>query len=325
MERMPPPGGIPAPPLPEPGDDLYVVHYSQERAEDCADATPGVSAIVVQHLLTGRQRTFAALHLAESEGISPAELPARLAELERRLIEGFAAFTAGLTDARWLHWGMRCPSFGFEVLSQRARRHGLELPEFPLERQYDLANYLKRTYGHDFAPHPRFWHACRLNGVSGPGLLSEAESTEAWAAGRHASLLWSLSMKVQAIARLYELARTGQFVTGSADAAQDATTPAEACAAEEVAVPEGGEAPTGAASREPDEGELADRLSALGHHTKAALVRYMSGREWADLEEIKDRVQGDRSNRDGAVKGLARVPRPRPSPEEVPRRPMTGT
>jgi hypothetical protein len=310
---MPQPGEIPAPPLPEPDDDLYIVHYSQERAEHCTDSTPGVLAIVVQHVLTGQQRTFAALHLAEREGIPPAELPARLEQLERRLLEGYVDFTAGLPGATWLHWAMRRPSFGFEVLSQRARRQGLDLPEVPLARQFDLANYLKRTYGHDYAPHPRLWHASRRNGTWGPGLLSEAESAEAWAAGRHAALLWSLSMKVQAIARLYELARSRRFLAGVAASPPDAATSAGPCAAAPGAVPgvpgattaTGGEIPTEAEGLEPDEEELADRLAAKGHHTKAALVRHMKGREWADLEEIKDRVQGDPHNRDGSVKGLA--------------------
>src|SRR5262249_26946100 len=154
-------------------DDLYVIHYSQQRAEDCTAATPGVLAIVTQHVVTGHQQTFAALHLAEREGIPPAELPARQADLERRLLEEYVAFTAGLPRANWLHWGMRSACFGFEVLSQRARRHGLDPVEIPLARRFDLANYLKRAYGRDYAPHPRLWHASRRNGAAGLGLLSE--------------------------------------------------------------------------------------------------------------------------------------------------------
>src|SRR5262249_34047985 len=123
------------------------------------------------------------------------------------------AFTAGLPRANWLHWGMRSACFGFEVLSQRARRHGLDPVEIPLARRFDLANYLKRAYGRDYAPHPRLWHASRRNGAAGLGLLSEAEAAEAWAAGHHAALLRSLSLKVHAIARLYELVREGTFQT----------------------------------------------------------------------------------------------------------------
>lgn len=59
------------------------------------------------------------------------------------------------------------------------------------------------------------------------------------------------------------------------------------------------------AQPEPDEDELADRLSEKGHYTKAALVKFMKGRTSATLDEIKDRVQGDPTNRDGSVKGLA--------------------
>jgi hypothetical protein len=55
MERMPLPGEIPAPKLPDLDEHLYVIHYSQERAEDCTAASPEVSAIVIQHVLTGSQ------------------------------------------------------------------------------------------------------------------------------------------------------------------------------------------------------------------------------------------------------------------------------
>jgi hypothetical protein len=60
MERrpQPQPGEDPAPPLPALDDNLYVIHYSQERAENCIASTPTVSAIIVQHVLTNRQQTF---------------------------------------------------------------------------------------------------------------------------------------------------------------------------------------------------------------------------------------------------------------------------
>jgi hypothetical protein len=313
---QPQPGEIPAPPLPEPDDDLYVIHCTQERAEDCTAATPAVSAIVVQHILTGDQRTFASLHIAERERISPPEIPARLAELERCLLEDFFAFAAGLPRSIWLHWGMRGPCFGFEVLSQRARRHAVDPVEIPPERRFDLANYFKRAYGRDYAPHPRLWHASHRNGAACPGWLDENQAAEAWAAGHHAALLRSLSFKVNAIARLYELARSGSFQAGGFESLSGGEASAGLCSLTPIGGPSG-PAMVGATTvaerellarkggREPDEEELADRLAADGHHYKSALVRHMKGREWADLEEIKERVQGDSTNRDGSVKGLA--------------------
>jgi hypothetical protein len=110
-------------------------------AEDCVAATPTVSAIIVQNVLTDQQRTFAALHVAERDGVPVSEFLARHQELERGLLADFFTFSAGLPHATWLHWGMRKPSFGFEVLLQRARRHGLDPGEIPPGRLFDLACY----------------------------------------------------------------------------------------------------------------------------------------------------------------------------------------
>ena len=118
--------------------------------------------------------------------------------LERGMLDDFFAFSAGLPVLTWLHWGTaQLHSFGFEVLSQRARRHGLDPEDIPPERRFDLANYLKRLHGCDYAPHPRLWHAIHRNGVASPGSSSEAQAAEAWCRRQiHAALLRSLSRKV---------------------------------------------------------------------------------------------------------------------------------
>src|SRR5262245_29254708 len=66
--RRPVPPADPLPPLPILNDSLYAIHYSQELQRNCPDRTPPVSAVVVQQVLTGQQRAFAAFRLAELNG-----------------------------------------------------------------------------------------------------------------------------------------------------------------------------------------------------------------------------------------------------------------
>jgi hypothetical protein len=218
----------PLPPLPALDSHLYAIHYSQELQANCAAHTPPVSAISVQHVLTGQQQTFAAFRIVEQRGITPATLPAHLADLETHLLKEFFEFVARNPDAVWLHWAMRQPRFGFEVLSQRARLHGLAPAEIPLSQRFDLSSYLKRRFGDDYVPHPRFLNALERNGMLGPGLLDEQAAAAAWARGEFATLLQSLACKVDRIADLFERVQAGTFRTGAAGAGVSLACPSPA-------------------------------------------------------------------------------------------------
>lgn len=204
----------PLPALPELTPDLVAVHYSQELDVNSAAQTPPVSAVVVEEVLAKSQRVFSAFTHAEQEGwAAPPDFHAHLAELERRLLRDFWAYVADHPNAIYLHWGMRAPHFGFEVLAQRARMHKLAVPDLPPERLFDLAAYLKRRYGDNYVGHPRLFKAMAANGHHSPDLLDKEQAAAAWAAGEHGRLIRSLGVKVDAIADMYDAVRTGRFVT----------------------------------------------------------------------------------------------------------------
>ena len=203
----------PLPELPAKRPGLYAIHYSQELAAKCLDRVPTVSAILVQSVFTGQQVAFAACRLAMVRGIAADQLVARLPELEKMLLEQFFAFVAERPESTWLHWGMHWPSFGFDVLDQRACYHGVNPVEIPDSKRFDLSHYLKVRYGEDYAPDPRFGHAIQANfGVSGE-LLSAEDAAVAWKNCQHAAILNSLAEKVNAVVRLYGRALDGTFKT----------------------------------------------------------------------------------------------------------------
>src|SRR5262249_44432444 len=108
--------------------------------------------------------------------------------------------------------------FGFDVLEQRGRLHGLEPVGIPLERRFDLDQYLKMRYGPNYAPDQRLWHAIHKNGVAKPALLSAEAAAAAWSRGDTASLADALSAKVAAIRDLLARVRQGSFLTGGIEA-----------------------------------------------------------------------------------------------------------
>src|SRR5205807_1731152 len=111
----------------------------------------------------------------------------------------FFGFVREEGEAGYVHWNMRGPNFGFDVLAQRARRYGVEVADIPAWRRLDLANHLKVCYGDDYVPHPRLLNALRANGLLGPEVLTKEAAATAWARREHNRLIDSLSSKVDGI------------------------------------------------------------------------------------------------------------------------------
>jgi hypothetical protein len=90
--------------------------------------------------MSANEEAFAAIGIAEINRIPPDKFLTHLEKLEKQLLTKFYAFVASRPDAVWLHWRMGRPEFGFAVLAQRARYHGLTPVEIPKDQQFDLAN-----------------------------------------------------------------------------------------------------------------------------------------------------------------------------------------
>lgn len=212
-DSQPPPLTVPLPPLPPLDDQLYAIHYSSELNANCPNQTPPISAIVVQHVLTEQQSSFAVHLVAEEMGIPPAEIPDSLPDLEGIVLIQFNSFVETHPTANWLHWAMRQQRFGFAVLEQRSRVHEMDPVTIPADRRFDLSTYLKHRYGDDYVPHPRFPEALKANGLLGPEILSEEAAQAAWRNREYNRLVTSLACKVDGIADLYRRVQNRTFKT----------------------------------------------------------------------------------------------------------------
>jgi hypothetical protein len=124
--------------------------------------------------------------------------------------------------------------------------------------------------------------------------LCEAETAAAWAAGNYSAVLRSLSSKVNAIARLYELARAGTFQPGGMGPPEPADSRPVHPPGDRMPGPEQGPETMRAG---PTVDELIDALRKAGKRGKAlpaALVEFMAIRRTAPVEEVAERVHGHR-------------------------------
>jgi hypothetical protein len=199
--------------VPAAGPHVHVIHYSSAIARDCPSGFPPISAVVVENVQTGVQRTFSAFQRSQLSGVPIPDFVARHHEFEGPTLAEFYAFVAERPDAVWVHFGMRGTVFGFDVIEARARLAGVTPQDIPFGNRFDLSYYLKRTHGDDYVPHPRLWHAITVNLGNVPNLLDDSGAADAWRDGRYAAVVWSLASKVGAIANLYRRVLLGTFVT----------------------------------------------------------------------------------------------------------------
>lgn len=191
-------------PIPPPASaDLYAVHYSCSRLDECDDRTPEVFAIGVERLRDSARFRFVGYQEAESMGLSRVDARRFTPQLEAALLRRFFQFADSLPHAAWLHWNMMSVRFGFDVLAQRFRTlNRSEPPDIPA-RQFDLAEFLKRTFGDHYVDHPRLHQLAALNGLCKATWLDPDAEARAWAAGRSVVVAEALAARVAAIATLY--------------------------------------------------------------------------------------------------------------------------
>ncbi|MDY3560227.1 hypothetical protein R5W23_001453 [Gemmata sp. JC673] len=104
-------------PLPAVTDELYVVHYAAGPRPNGYAPTPPVAAIVVRHVLSGTNITFATFTEAEVAGLPHDEFLTHLPNLERDTLSAFTDYATNRPRAMWVHWRMRDAVFGFDVLT----------------------------------------------------------------------------------------------------------------------------------------------------------------------------------------------------------------
>ena len=196
-------------------DTVYAVHYACESFSAGAQiGTPRVTAIAVHNLATGQTSEFSIRQMAELHHLVPAEITPNLATLERMLLDGFAQFVRLTKHARFLHWNMNSPTYGFAALSHRLQVLGGESFEVHDSAALDLARAVDDIYGSRYVgQRSKLQGLAQLNGLIRTGHLSGPDEATAFAEGRYRDIAVSCAAKASLIAEVMRRAASGRLRT----------------------------------------------------------------------------------------------------------------
>lgn len=138
---------------------IYSVHYACESLTGVRDGPASVACVAFQDVHTGAAQAFSLANVGDGT--------ADVREREVLLLRAALQFFRDRGEARWVHWKMSRPEYGFEALRDRLRWiTGDDTGAVPpVERRFDLEGLIAERYGPDFAPHPRLPMLIARNGM----------------------------------------------------------------------------------------------------------------------------------------------------------------
>lgn len=189
---------------------IFSIHYACQNLNDVASAPAAVSCISFCDLHTGAVQAFGFANVGTKDTSAD--------EREKQILESAFKFMRDHSEARWLHWKMSRPEYGFQALADRLVWIGGTQPAVPpADRRHDLDSLISDRYGADYAPHPRLPNLIARNGLASRYARWGAEEPALVDRGDFTGVQQSASEKVRLLAEVFERMIDGRLqTTGSA-------------------------------------------------------------------------------------------------------------
>jgi hypothetical protein len=185
---------------------LYAVHYACEKFNEVKDAPPAVFCVSFFDVNTSSSYAFGLSNIGTEDTSSR--------EREVLLLQAALKFLHEHSEARWLHWNMSRPEYGFQALADRLAWLGHEPPALPSsDRRHDLPNLISERYGHNYAPHPRLSNLIQMNGISSYRARWGTDEPDLAERKEYTAIQQSVTEKVYLLARIFDLFVDGQLQT----------------------------------------------------------------------------------------------------------------
>ena len=185
---------------------VYCVHYACENLNNVKDAPPAVSCVSFYDV---NLRSAVAYGLANVGTAATLEQ-----EREVLLLQAALKFMRDHGEARWLHWKMSRPEYGFQALADRLTWLGQQsLPLPPPDRSHDLDSLVVERYGLDYAPHPRLPSLIHLNGIHTRYARWGPKEPELIDSHEYTAVQQSVTEKVRLLADIFNLLVEGRLQT----------------------------------------------------------------------------------------------------------------
>jgi hypothetical protein len=188
---------------------LAAVHYACESFLTAQDHPAGIACIAIHDLQTNETLAFSRLD-------APTHIKDEAREIH--LLDRFYNQLRARGDARFLHWNMNRPEYGFEALATRYEYLTGNPPPVAIpERRVDLDELLTARFGWDYAPHPKLESVARLNDLDMRSFKSGKSEADFFAKNDWGTITRSTASKAKIIGELLRLFTAGKIRTsGSA-------------------------------------------------------------------------------------------------------------
>lgn len=187
-------------------EGLYTVHYACQNLNDVKDAPASVTCVGFYDVNAGAANAFGVSNVGTAS--TPME------EREVLLLNAAMKFFRDHGEARWVHWKMNRPEYGFQALADRLTWLGHEPPAVPPpDRRHDLDGLIAERHGRDYAAHPRLPHLIGNNGMLSRYARWGAEEPELVSRHEYAAVQQSTTEKVRLLADIFGLLVEGRLQT----------------------------------------------------------------------------------------------------------------
>jgi hypothetical protein len=187
-------------------ENSYAIHYGCQGILNVGDRLPQIGCIIVKSLIDDEFRVF---RRTSGEGEASDEAS------ELQMLSDFNTFLADSRGAKFIHWNMSKPNYGFGAIGSRFEQlsHGASSNAISAANCINLDVTFKEAHGDDYAQNPRLRHCAEMNGLPQRYALSGEEEVRIFAAGDFNAMEMSVSEKVDWIRALAHRAAEDGVVT----------------------------------------------------------------------------------------------------------------
>lgn len=189
----------------ERNEALVAVHYACESFVTAKDHPAGVACIALHDLQTNETYAF-------SRSDAPPNIKGDAREVH--IFNRFYEQLRDRSDARFLHWNMNRPEYGFGALAARYEYLTGDEPPNPIpDRRVDLDGLLEARFGYDYMPHPKLDSIARLNDLDMRSFKSGKTEADLFGKQDWSTITRSTASKAKIIGDLLRLLAAGTVRT----------------------------------------------------------------------------------------------------------------
>jgi hypothetical protein len=187
-------------------ESLFSVHYACQNFNQVKEGPASVACVSFYDVRDRSAYAFSLANVGDST-TTPAKR-------EQILLLEALSFMREHAEARWLHWKMNRPEYGFSALEDRLRWLGEQSRgRPPADRCHDIEALVADRYGRNYASHPRLPNLLIRNAIATKHARWGAEEPGLVSKGDLMAVQQSATEKVRVLSEVFLLLINGRLQT----------------------------------------------------------------------------------------------------------------